>query len=193
MASKGEKRRQQIVDISGQLFYHQGYHHTSFSQIAEAVGIPKGQFYYYFKTKQSLLEAVLAHRASQVEIMLADWNQQFPDPLFRLKRYVFMLREEANDLARYGCPYGSMVSELGKDDETLQSQAKTSLSLFNDWISNNFTQQQPKLAPILSNRLQSWVQGAVLLAHASQNSQLLLEQCDAMDAWLDQAMLGIPA
>ena len=58
MASKqqGEEIRQQIVSAANRLFYEQGYNHTSFSEIAEAAAVPRGNFYYYFKSKDDMLE-----------------------------------------------------------------------------------------------------------------------------------------
>ena len=48
----GEKpTRDQIVQAADRLFYRQGYEHTSFSDIADAVQISRGNFYYHFKTK----------------------------------------------------------------------------------------------------------------------------------------------
>ncbi|MGI9514997.1 MAG: TetR/AcrR family transcriptional regulator, partial [Anderseniella sp.] len=43
--------RDHIVAAASQLFYRQGYEHTSFADIAGAVRISRGNFYYHFKTK----------------------------------------------------------------------------------------------------------------------------------------------
>ncbi|MGD9385294.1 MAG: TetR/AcrR family transcriptional regulator, partial [Thioalkalispiraceae bacterium] len=49
MGNKGEAIRQRIVAAADQLFYQHGYENTSFSDIADAVGISRGNFYYHFK------------------------------------------------------------------------------------------------------------------------------------------------
>ena len=46
----GQTTRDQIVQAADQLFYRQGYEHTSFSDIADSVKISRGNFYYHFKS-----------------------------------------------------------------------------------------------------------------------------------------------
>ncbi|HSX63230.1 MAG TPA: helix-turn-helix domain-containing protein, partial [Pseudoxanthomonas sp.] len=55
MSSKAT--RDHIVEAADQLFYQQGYERTSFSDIAEAVQISRGNFYYHFKSKDEILDA----------------------------------------------------------------------------------------------------------------------------------------
>ena len=54
--------RDHIVEAADQLFYHRGYEHTAFSDIADVVQISRGNFYYYFKTKDEILDAVIGLR-----------------------------------------------------------------------------------------------------------------------------------
>ena len=54
--------RNQIVEAADQLFYEQGFEHTSFSDIAETVQISRGNFYYHFKSKDEILDAVIGCR-----------------------------------------------------------------------------------------------------------------------------------
>lgn len=56
---KGEKRRQELLQIAYRMFLSQGYENTSVDQIIEAAGIAKGTFYYYFQSKEQMLEAVI--------------------------------------------------------------------------------------------------------------------------------------
>ena len=56
---KGEKRKQELLQIAYRLFLSQGYENTSVDEIIEAAGIAKGTFYYYFQSKEQMLEAVI--------------------------------------------------------------------------------------------------------------------------------------
>ena len=51
--------RETIVEAADDLFYRQGFEHTSFSDIAERVQISRGNFYYHFKSKDEILEKSL--------------------------------------------------------------------------------------------------------------------------------------
>lgn len=54
-----EVRKQEIIDTSYKLFVKKGYNNTSVSDITKTVGIAQGTFYYYFKTKEEVLDAIV--------------------------------------------------------------------------------------------------------------------------------------
>ena len=56
---KGEKRKQELLQIAYRMFISRGYENTSVDEIIEEAGIAKGTFYYYFETKEQLLEEVI--------------------------------------------------------------------------------------------------------------------------------------
>ena len=56
---KGEKRKQELLKIAYGMFLSQGYENTSVDSIIEAAGIAKGTYYYYFESKDQMLEAVI--------------------------------------------------------------------------------------------------------------------------------------
>lgn len=53
--------RQHIIDVARAIITHKGYSAVGLSEIVQAAGIPKGSFYYYFKSKEEFAEALLAH------------------------------------------------------------------------------------------------------------------------------------
>ncbi len=50
-----EKRKNEIIDCAAALFFQGSYEKTSVQQIIDTLGIAKGTFYYYFKSKTDLL------------------------------------------------------------------------------------------------------------------------------------------
>jgi AcrR family transcriptional regulator len=54
-----KERRKDIIDMSSELFLSKGYEETSVNAIVEKLGVAKGTFYHYFKSKEEILEAVL--------------------------------------------------------------------------------------------------------------------------------------
>ncbi len=54
-----EVRRNELMDAAEQLFAEKGYEHTSASDIIRKVGVAQGTFYYYFKSKDEILNAVI--------------------------------------------------------------------------------------------------------------------------------------
>ena len=53
-----EQRKQEIFAAAVQLFMEKGYAATTVADITKAAGVAKGTFFYYFATKDVLLEAI---------------------------------------------------------------------------------------------------------------------------------------
>lgn len=51
--------REEILIRAMQVFRRQGYHHSSMSDLARACGVQKAHMYYYFESKEDLMQAVL--------------------------------------------------------------------------------------------------------------------------------------
>lgn len=56
---KGEKRKQELLKIAYRLFISKGYEEVSIDEIIAEAQIAKGTFYYHFKSKDALLEAII--------------------------------------------------------------------------------------------------------------------------------------
>lgn len=59
-----EIRRTELLDVAGGLFAELGFAATSVDAIVRAAGVAKGTFYYYFRTKEDVLDA-LVHRTAE--------------------------------------------------------------------------------------------------------------------------------
>lgn len=65
VSKKPEERRREIVLASRDLFLKKGYEKTTMQDVMEALKIAKGTTYYYFKSKEELLEAVVEEMVSE--------------------------------------------------------------------------------------------------------------------------------
>lgn len=54
-----EERKSEILDKAETLFYTKGYTKTTINDILHNVGIAKGTFYYYFKSKEEVMHAIV--------------------------------------------------------------------------------------------------------------------------------------
>lgn len=186
MPAKGERMRDQIVSNADELFYHHGYSDTAFARLADSVGIPKGNFYYYYKTKEALLADVISRRIVLIEQQLSGWDNKTRDPHKRLKLFVNMLRDNAGNLCRYGCPVGTINSELGKDYRVLQQQSKKLFDLYINWLQQQFATITSKAkAREFANHLMSMAQGASLLAHVYEDKTVIRKETKIMHEWLE--------
>jgi AcrR family transcriptional regulator len=66
----GEQTRAQILDVALELFAAQGFAATSTRELSERLGFTKAALYYYFRTKDDLLEALLAPSLAELAALL---------------------------------------------------------------------------------------------------------------------------
>ena len=59
-------KKNNVIHQSAKLFYYKGYKNTSVSDILNECKIPKGSFYYYFKSKNDLLMTVIDHHTDNL-------------------------------------------------------------------------------------------------------------------------------
>ncbi len=62
---KGERRKQELLQIAYRMFISRGYENTSVDEIIEEADIAKGTYYYYFETKEQMLEEVIGMMIDQ--------------------------------------------------------------------------------------------------------------------------------
>ncbi|SHH61926.1 TetR/AcrR family transcriptional regulator [Clostridium intestinale] len=55
-----DERRNEILDIAEKLFHIKGYDKCTINDILKEVGIAKGTFYHYFKSKEEVLDAIVS-------------------------------------------------------------------------------------------------------------------------------------
>lgn len=66
VSKEGDVRRRELLDAALMLFYEKGYEKTSINDIIERVGVSKGAFYYYFKSKEDVLEAIAVEYSEKI-------------------------------------------------------------------------------------------------------------------------------
>lgn len=182
--------RKKIVEVARWLFYENGYGPTSLGDLAQASGIPKGNFYYHFRSKDDVLRAVVEARRLDVEAQLEDWRRSLGSPRERLHRIVDMLVHDEDHLTRYGCPMGSLLTELGKAQRELQGEAFAVLERIVDFAQAQFSEcvsSSPK-ARELAIHLMGRCQGAVVMAHGFGSPEVLRRETASMRAWIDDTL-----
>jgi AcrR family transcriptional regulator len=185
MTRKGQISRDRIIEAANRLVYTKGFNQTSFADVAYTVGITKGNLHYHFKSKEELLDAIIRYRMGLIADQLKEWNQQFPEPKSRLKRFVQMLLNEEQDIVRYGCPMGSLNVELGKCQLPLQDKAREMFDLYQEWLEKVFKQLDNKESKIRSKHLLAMAQGAALMSYVYSEAKVLKDEHKVIDAWID--------
>ena len=189
MGIKGSANRQRIVEAADNLFYSRGYNQTSFSDISDETGIPRGNFYYYFKTKEDILSAVVESRVSGFKEMLEQAAKNTLDPRERLLMLASMPKLHEEQLMQYGCPIGTLSSELAKDQDNEISKAKMTavFDLLRNWSIEQFKalgieQKANQYAMDLLARLQ----GISMMTNVYQDRDYLHQATEDARNWINQ-------
>lgn len=177
--------RDYIVHAADQLFYRQGYEHTSFSDISDAVKISRGNFYYHFKSKDDILDAVIKLRLANTRNMLEQWEIEGKYPEDRIRSFIYILIANRTKIKRYGCPVGSLCTELAKLDHGAQNEANKLFTLFRTWLRRQFTLLGRKAdADELAMHLLARSQGVATLANAFHDEKFIKQEVKQMYDWL---------
>lgn len=184
---KTEKIRQQIVEATSVVLYRKGFNLMSFSDIAEASAVPRGNLYYYFKTKDEVFKAVVDHRLDNMRQMLEHWDEEFRTPQERLLRFARMPLNQMQEVTRFGCPIGSLNMELGKCQPELQQVARRQFDIFREWLARQFGEFAPaRNAEDLALHLLTLIQGMAVLAQAYKDPRLVEREVAETEKWILQ-------
>ena len=183
---KTKQVRELIVKTADQLFYQKGYNLTSFSDISTLSNVPRGNLNYYFKTKNEVLVAVIQYRVAEMQKMLLSWEKEYKTPLARLQRYAQIVSNVKNEVIHYGCPMGTLNTELGKAQQELRAITKEQFLVFEKWIEKQFQAMNCcGNAAELTMHLMVWTQGVATMAFIHQDTKLIRREVKSIISWLE--------
>jgi len=181
----GRTTRERIVEAADELFYRQGFEHTSFTDIADAVQISRGNFYHHFRTKDEILAAVIALRLANTRRMLEQWEGATDDPAECIRSFINILIMNKAKIKLYGCPVGTLCGELVKLDHASQAEANKLFTLFRRWLRKQFTRLGHRTdADALAMHVLAFSQGVATLASAFHDEKFIRQEVRRMDDWL---------
>lgn len=176
--------RQHIVEEADRLFYERGFEATSLADIAAAVRISRGNFYYHFRTKDEILDAVIVRRLEATQAMLDGWEAEGGDPLGRIRRFIDILIANRASIMAHGCPVGTLCNELAKLDHAAQGDAAALFTLFRNWLARQFAALgRTADADGLAMHLLMRSQGVATLATAFRDQAFVAREVAAMGDW----------
>jgi TetR/AcrR family transcriptional regulator, transcriptional repressor for nem operon len=116
--------RASIIRQGARLIHSQGFNATGLSDILKAADVPKGSFYYYFKSKEDFGLAVIDFYAETIAAMvqsfLGDANHP---PLQKIAAFMdgYTSLFEKMKHTR-GCPIGNLMQELSDVSEAFRDK-----------------------------------------------------------------------
>jgi TetR/AcrR family transcriptional regulator, transcriptional repressor for nem operon len=183
-ANQAAGKRERLVESATSLFHEQGVQRTTLAEVAERAGVPLGNVYYYFKTKDELLGAVLAGYQEQAAVLIASFERS-RSPQARLKALVRNWVDMRDAVVRHGCPMGTLCAELDKSEGGLDRDAAEVMATIIDWAEDQLGELGRPDARDLAVALFAGIQGAALLANTFRDPTILSRQARHLERWID--------
>jgi len=178
-------KRQRLIAAANQLLYQQGVEKTTLADIAQAADVPTGNVYYYFKTKDDIVAAVIEAHVRQSRAVLASIDSSHRSPKSRLKALVGELAGQGDVIALYGCPHGSLCSELdkrpGRPDFALADLMRVPI----EWAEEQFRALGRRDAHDLAVSLLAAYEGSALLTNTFRDPDILTREARRLNRWID--------
>lgn len=172
------------MNSAAELLHKQGVANTTLAEVAHAADVPPGNVYYYFKSRDELIQAVIDSHAQAVRTLLGS-HERRPDPRERLKGLAHSWMDVADLVTAHGCPIGSLSLELNKHEDGLGDAAAHLFRLMLEWAEAQFRELGRPDPGADATTLIGGVQGAALLANALRDPQLLAAETRRIEDWIE--------
>ena len=114
-----------LVWCGTELLTERGFQITGIDEVLKRVGVPKGSFYYYFKSKDHFGHAVIdnyeAYYAKKMDRIFNDYSQS---PLQRLVNFTVNAK---NGMVKFDFKRGCLIGNLGQELAALDTQFRERL------------------------------------------------------------------
>jgi AcrR family transcriptional regulator len=184
-AGRTPGKRDRLIAAACQLLHEQGIETTTLGDIAQLADVPPGNVYYYFKTKDDIIEAVVELHLQTIRATLASIEANHRTPKGRLKSLVKVLAEQRDLIAEYGCPQGSLCSELNKRDPGSDHIAAELIRVPLAWAEDQFRLMGRRDAYDLAVTLIATYQGTALLSNTLSDPTLMIGEARRLARWID--------
>ncbi|MFD4355606.1 TetR/AcrR family transcriptional regulator [Nocardia sp. NPDC058518] len=178
-------KQERLVQAAMRVFYQQGIEKTTIAEIAREADVPVGNVYYYFKTKDQFIAAVIALHAQVLAGAVAE-IAELQGPAERLKAMVRSWVDEREMAARFGCPFGSLAAELDKREDAFRGEPARVMGLLVDWARTQFAELGRADAAELAIAFVAAYQGISLLTNTFRDPQLMVTEGARLERWIDE-------
>ncbi|MES2984606.1 MAG: TetR/AcrR family transcriptional regulator [Pseudomonadota bacterium] len=136
---KTHATRRKLVDAAHALIWASSYAHVSVEDICREAGVQKGSFYHFFPTKSDLAAAALEDHWQQIqpEMEAIFANHLSPQQQLRAVCRAILTKQQEAMLSTgkvCGCPYATVGSEMGGNNEALRQLAEQMTEHFSGYF-----------------------------------------------------------
>jgi TetR/AcrR family transcriptional regulator, transcriptional repressor for nem operon len=177
-------KRERLAAAAARVFHERGVEKTTLADIAKLAEVPVGNVYYYFKTKDQLIQAAIGSHERALRDMIGELERH-EDPADRLRELVRGWVDQREVAAQFGCPSGTLATELDKRADGLDRELAQVMRGLIDWAQAQFTAMGRADAAELAVALVAAYQGISLLTNTFRDPQLMAAEGRRLERWID--------
>jgi len=181
---RSSNKRERLLESADQLILQQGFTQTTLADIATGSGVPLGNVYYYFKTKEDIGRKVIESRRSRIHQLLQECSAA-DTPKARLLAFLDHPVATRNSLAKDGCPLGTLAYELSHGDSALREASSALIRDVLDWCTSQFEQLALAEPHTLSLQFFGQLQGMSLIANTLHDPDVITDTVAGIRRWIE--------
>jgi AcrR family transcriptional regulator len=140
---------------------------------------------YYFKTKDAIVDAVVEAHVQGLEETLTSLDRRHRTPKGRLKGLFRTLADQHDVIAQFGCPHGTLCSELEKRTDDDHHAVTRLVEIPVAWAEKQFRAMGRHDAHDLAVEFIASYQGTAVLTQALKQPALLSREARRLERWID--------
>jgi len=176
--------RTMLLHAAEKTTYLYGFGSASIADMAKEAGIPPGNVYYYFKSKDEIGAAIVELRVSRFKKLLQELDNA-DSPKERLCGFVDIKITNREALSRGGCPVGTLCSELQKYGGKAARKSRVLFAEALAWMERQFEAiGKGSDSRRLALHLLSATQGVSVLAHTFHDPSMIEMEAVQLKEWI---------
>lgn len=129
MQTKTNPTKDRLIKAGAEAMLLKSYHAVGIQEILATTDVPKGSFYYYFKSKEEFAQAIIEYQAAKITADMEHRLSETLSPRRKLKEYFRMIRQDQVKTAyTYPCLLAKLAAELGDTIPTIRQTVKDHLN-----------------------------------------------------------------
>ena len=166
-------------------FHQDGVAGSSIAAVANDAGVPPGNVFYYFRSKEALTDAVIERWCARVKDSLHELETG-ADPLERLRNFVSSANRRRQGYADFGCPLNALSNDLRNAPPTIAASSGQPLAMLRAWLTAQLVQiTDVGAARNHADFLLASLQGSFALAHINSDSLIVSRMVEHLLGWID--------
>lgn len=183
--------KRKLLDATVSLMCRKGYNGTSVDDICAAASVTKGAFFHYFKSKEGIATAALERFALDQEQRVKEAPFcKLSDPLERVYGRLDFVKESIAS-TEVGCPVGTVAQEMSLTNPEFHALCQGIFLRMAQDFARDLAEAKAAHEPTvefdpekMAVLFVSVFQGSTLLAKASDNNELLIDNIELFRSYL---------